>query len=45
MSKSGRLIDDLAIARHAMRTNSQLAAELLARLPVPNIPGVSSGSR
>jgi hypothetical protein len=40
-----RLIDDLAIARHAMRTNSQLAAELLARLPVPNIPGASSGAR
>jgi hypothetical protein len=40
-----RLIDDLAIARHAMRTNSQLAAELLARLPVPNIPGTSSGAR
>ena len=41
----GRLIDDLAIARHAMRTNSQLASELLARLPVPNIPGASSGAR
>jgi hypothetical protein len=41
----GRLIDDLAIARHAMRTNSQLAAELLARLPVPNIPAASSGAR
>jgi hypothetical protein len=40
-----RLIDDLAIARHAMRTNSQLAAELLARLPVPNLPGASSGAR
>jgi KAP family P-loop domain len=41
----GRLIDDLAIARHAMRTNSQLAAELLARLPVPGITGASSGAR
>jgi hypothetical protein len=41
----GRLIDDLAIARHAMRTNSQLAAELLARLPAPNIPGASNGAR
>jgi hypothetical protein len=40
-----RLIDDLAIARHAMRTNSLLAAELLARLPVPSIPGASSGAR
>jgi hypothetical protein len=40
-----RLIDDLAIARHAMRTNSQLAAELLARLQVPNIPGASSVAR
>jgi len=40
-----RLIDDLAIARHAMRTNSRLAAELLARLPVPNVPGASSGTR
>lgn len=40
-----RLIDDLAIARHAMRTNSQLAAELLARLPVPNMPGASSDAR
>jgi hypothetical protein len=36
-----RLIDDLAVARHAMRTNSQLAAELLARLPVPSVPGGS----
>jgi hypothetical protein len=36
-----RLIDDLAVARHAMRTNSQLAAELLARLPVPSVPGDS----
>jgi hypothetical protein len=40
-----RLIDDLAIARHAMRTNSQLAGELLARLAVPNIPGASSGAQ
>jgi hypothetical protein len=40
-----RLIDDLAIARHAMRTNSQLAAELLARLPVPSAPEASSGAR
>lgn len=40
-----RLIDDLAIARHAMRTNSKLAAELLSRLPVPDIPGASSGAR
>jgi hypothetical protein len=41
----GRLIDDLAIARHAMRTNSQLAAELLEELRVPNIPEASSGAR
>jgi hypothetical protein len=41
----GRLIDDLAIARHAMRTNSKLAAELLARLPVSGIRGASSGAR
>jgi hypothetical protein len=40
----GRLIDDLAIARHAMRTNSQLASELLARLRVPNSPGASSAA-
>ena len=39
-----RLIDDLAIARHAMRTNSQLAAKLLARLPVPSIQRASNGA-
>jgi len=40
-----RLIDDLAVARHAMRTNSQLAAELLAGLPVPGISGSSRRAR
>jgi hypothetical protein len=40
-----RLIDDLAIARHAMRANSQLAAELLARLPVHDSPQASHGAR
>lgn len=40
-----RLIDELAIARHAMRSNSQLAAELLTRLRVPDIPGVGSGAQ
>jgi hypothetical protein len=40
-----RLIDDLAIARHAMRTNSALAAELLARLPLSDFPAVSSAAR
>jgi hypothetical protein len=40
-----RLIDDLAIARHAMRTNSQLAAELLARLPLSSVPGAGSAAR
>jgi hypothetical protein len=39
-SMSDPLIDDLANARHAMRTNSQLAAELL-----DNIRGTSGGAR
>jgi hypothetical protein len=42
--RTARLIDDLAVARHAMWTNSQLAAELLARLPVPDLPGGSNGA-
>lgn len=40
-----RLIDELAIARHAMRSNSQLAAQLLARLRAPDTPGVGSGAQ
>jgi hypothetical protein len=49
-SKSDPLVDDLAVARHAMRTNSQLAAKLLAGIKdrldgteVPSSP-VSSSS-
>jgi hypothetical protein len=48
-SGSDRLIDDLATARHTMRTNSRLAAALLgeplAPLPVPVSPGVNSAAR